>query len=125
MCSDPYMKAGVRPQSSVVAIALLISLSSTACRNRSSLPAAGSKEYRDLSSAFYLGLAALQSGRGYVNVHYHGSPYYYRGGIWYRPYGPSFMVVAPPIGIGFFPSGGRRAYCITQPVADASGPTWM
>src|SRR6185503_2495139 len=38
--------------------------------------------------------------RGYVNVHYHGSPYYYRGGAWYRPYGPRFVVVAPPIGIG-------------------------
>jgi hypothetical protein len=38
--------------------------------------------------------------RGYINVHYHGSPYYYRGGTWYRPYGPRFVVVAPPIGIG-------------------------
>jgi hypothetical protein len=38
--------------------------------------------------------------RGYVNVHYHGSPYYYRGGIWYRPHGPRYVVVAPPIGIG-------------------------
>ena len=78
--------------------------------------------------------------RGYVNVHYHGSPYYYRGGIWYRPYGPRFMVVAPPIGIGvgFLPPyyttvwfGGmpyyyaddtyylwrpeRREYVVTQP----------
>src|SRR4029079_13792380 len=38
--------------------------------------------------------------RGYVDVHYHGSPYYYRGGRWYRPYGPRYVVVAPPIGIG-------------------------
>jgi hypothetical protein len=38
--------------------------------------------------------------RGYANVHYHGSPYYYNGGAWYRPYGPRFVVVAPPIGIG-------------------------
>jgi hypothetical protein len=78
--------------------------------------------------------------RGYVNVHYHGSPYYYRGGAWYRPYGPRFMVVAPPIGIGvgFLPPfyttvwfGGvpyyyadqtyymwrpeRREYVVTQP----------
>jgi hypothetical protein len=77
---------------------------------------------------------------GYVNVHYHGSPYYYRGGAWYRPYGPRFMVVAPPIGIGvgFLPPyyttvwfGGmpyyyadqtyymwrpeRREYVVTQP----------
>lgn len=80
--------------------------------------------------------------RGYVNVHYHGSPYYYRGGTWYRPYGPRFVVVAPPIGIGvgFLPPfyttvwfGGvpyyyadqtyymwrpeRREYVVTQPPA--------
>ena len=78
--------------------------------------------------------------RGYVNVHYHGSPYYYRGGIWYRPYGPRYVVVAPPlgIGVGFLPPfyttvwfGGvpyyyadqtyymwrpeRREYVVTQP----------
>lgn len=78
--------------------------------------------------------------RGYVNVHYHGSPYYYRGGSWYRPYGPRYVVVAPPIGIGvgFLPPfyttvwfGGmpyyyadqtyymwrpeRREYVVTQP----------
>jgi hypothetical protein len=78
--------------------------------------------------------------RGYVNVHYHGSPYYYRGGAWYRPYGPRYVVVAPPIGIGvgFLPPyyttvwfGGmpyyyadqtyylwrpeRREYVVTQP----------
>jgi len=77
---------------------------------------------------------------GYVNVHYHGSPYYYRGGAWYRPYGPRYVVVAPPIGIGvgFLPPyyttvwfGGmpyyyadqtyymwhpeRREYVVTQP----------
>lgn len=80
--------------------------------------------------------------RGYVNVHYHGSPYYYRGGTWYRPYGPRYRVVAPPIGIGvgFLPPfyttvwfGGvpyyyadqtyyawrpeRREYVVTQPPA--------
>lgn len=78
--------------------------------------------------------------RGYVDVRYRGSPYYYRGGIWYRPYGPRFVVVAPPIGIGvgFLPPyyttvwfGGipyyyadqtyytwqptRREYVVTQP----------
>jgi hypothetical protein len=34
------------------------------------------------------------------SAHYHGSPYYYGGGAWYRPYGARFVVVAPPIGIG-------------------------
>ena len=37
---------------------------------------------------------------GYHASHYHGSPYYYHGGAWYRPYGPRFVVVAPPFGIG-------------------------
>jgi hypothetical protein len=79
---------------------------------------------------------------GYANVHYHGSPYYYQGGAWYRPYGPRFVVVAPPfgIGVGFLPPyyttvwfGGspyyyadqtyyqwypdRRQYVVTQPPA--------
>jgi hypothetical protein len=35
----------------------------------------------------------------YRVVHYHGAPYYYGDGHWYRPYGPSFMIVAPPIGL--------------------------
>ena len=37
---------------------------------------------------------------GYRAVRYRGSPYYYSRGAWYRPYGPRFVVVAPPIGIG-------------------------
>jgi hypothetical protein len=39
------------------------------------------------------------SAYGY-SARYHGLPYYYRGGAWYRPYGARFVVVAPPIGIG-------------------------
>ena len=30
---------------------------------------------------------------------YAGHPYHYARGVWYRPFGPRFMVVAPPIGI--------------------------
>jgi hypothetical protein len=37
---------------------------------------------------------------GYNSARYHGSNYYFHGGVWYRPYGPRFVVVAPPIGIG-------------------------
>lgn len=37
--------------------------------------------------------------RDYRVVHYHGSPYYYHSGIWYRPYGSRFVVVVPPFGI--------------------------
>jgi hypothetical protein len=32
-------------------------------------------------------------------VHHHGHRYYYADGRWYQPYGPRFMVVAPPIGL--------------------------
>jgi hypothetical protein len=46
--------------------------------------------------------------RGYV-VHvpppayyvsqWHGAPYYFRGGVWYRPSGPGWVVVTPPLGL--------------------------
>jgi hypothetical protein len=44
--------------------------------------------------------------RGYVTVNYRGGPYYYHGGVWYRPYGPRFVVVRPAIGlfVPFLPS---------------------
>ena len=32
-------------------------------------------------------------------VHYRGAPYWFHGGVWYRPYGPRFVVIAPPIGV--------------------------
>ncbi len=28
-----------------------------------------------------------------------GIRYFFRGGVWYRPYGPRFVVVAPPLGL--------------------------
>jgi len=80
--------------------------------------------------------------QGYRSVRYRGSPYYFYRGAWYRPYGPRYVVVRPPIGIGlgFLPSyytrvwiGGmpyyyaddtyylwqpqRREYVVTQPPA--------
>lgn len=33
------------------------------------------------------------------NVYHGNSRYYYSGGIWYRPYGGSYVVIAPPIGV--------------------------
>jgi hypothetical protein len=36
---------------------------------------------------------------GYTTVTRWGSPYYYGAGAWYRPYGPRFVVVAPPLGL--------------------------
>jgi hypothetical protein len=43
---------------------------------------------------------------GYVTVNYRGGPYYYHGGVWYRPYGPRFVVVRPVVGlyVPFLPS---------------------
>ncbi|HYJ42548.1 MAG TPA: DUF6515 family protein [Steroidobacteraceae bacterium] len=46
------------------------------------------------------GYATYALPRGYHTAHYRGSPYYYHGGSWYRPYGPRYVVVAPPFGIG-------------------------
>jgi len=36
---------------------------------------------------------------GYHSYYYRGAPYYFHGGIWYRPYGPRFVVVAAPVGL--------------------------
>ncbi len=35
----------------------------------------------------------------HYTVHYHNTRYYFHSGIWYRPVGSSFVVIAPPIGI--------------------------
>ncbi len=32
-------------------------------------------------------------------VHFHGTRYFFHGGVWYRPYGSRFIVVHPPIGL--------------------------
>ncbi len=89
---------------------------------------------------------ALPQGRYYIP--YHGGGYYFHGGAWYRPYGPRFVVVAPPIGIGigFLPPyystvwfGGvpyyyadntyylwrpeRHEYVVSAPPADAAPAT--
>src|SRR5262245_58920180 len=37
---------------------------------------------------------------GYHSAWSGGSPYYYHGCSWYRPFGARYVVVAPPIGIG-------------------------
>ena len=37
--------------------------------------------------------------RGAVVVRHAGLPYYYHGGVWYRPYGPRFIVIRPPVGV--------------------------
>jgi len=40
---------------------------------------------------------------GYRPVMHGGTRYYFHGGIWYRPWGPRFVIVAPPVGL-FIPS---------------------
>jgi hypothetical protein len=45
-------------------------------------------------------------------VHHHGHRYYYSGGAWYRPYGPRYVVVDPPVGlvVSFLPQFGTTVY---------------
>jgi hypothetical protein len=47
---------------------------------------------------------------GGYDLHYHGDPYFYRGGIWYRPWGPRWAVIRPPYGIGIRV---LPAHCVT------------
>lgn len=37
--------------------------------------------------------------RGSVDLAWRGGHYFYRAGVWYRPSGPRFVIVAPPPGI--------------------------
>jgi len=45
-------------------------------------------------------------------VHHHGHRYYYSSGAWYRPYGPRYVVVDPPVGlvVPFLPQFGTTVY---------------
>jgi hypothetical protein len=42
-------------------------------------------------------VAALPAGA--VSLSWRGAPYYFHGGVWWRPYGPRFIVAVPPLGI--------------------------
>jgi hypothetical protein len=44
--------------------------------------------------------------------HHHGHRYYYAGGAWYRPYGPRYVVVDPPLGlvVSFLPRYSSTLY---------------
>ena len=37
--------------------------------------------------------------RGHHRVVYGGHPYFFFGGVWYRPIGPRFEIIAPPFGV--------------------------
>src|SRR3974390_505287 len=45
------------------------------------------------------GYAAHELPHGAYSVPYHGGHYWYHGGAWYAPYGPRWVVVAPPFGV--------------------------
>lgn len=86
--------------------------------------------------------------RAAVSVPFRGRPYYFHDGIWYRPSGPRFVVIAPPFGavVPFLPGsytavwfGGvpyyyandvyyqwlpdRRGYVVTPPPPEANVST--
>ena len=45
------------------------------------------------------GMAVAALPRGAVHVEHGGARYYFHGGVWYRPVGSRFVVIAPPFGI--------------------------
>lgn len=45
------------------------------------------------------GFAVDRVPEGSITANFHGSPYYYQGGVWYQPNGGRFYVVGPPVGI--------------------------
>jgi hypothetical protein len=45
------------------------------------------------------GYIAPQLPHQHHEVRYGNNHYYYGGGVWYRPYGPRYAVIAPPIGL--------------------------
>src|SRR5215468_4625366 len=84
---------------------------------------------------------AAVPGRPYVVAH-GGAHYYYSGGVWYAPRGPSYVVVGPPVGVfvpvlppfyttvwfggvpyyyandAYYVYGGDQGYEVVQPPAD-------
>ena len=65
--------------------------------------------------------------RGYLSVPWRGSSYYFHGGVWYRPYGPRFLVVAPPVGIGIpmLPPGYTTVWIGGTPYYYADGTYYL
>jgi hypothetical protein len=46
-----------------------------------------------------IGYAATGLPRGSIHIAHGGSHYFFDGGVWFRPYGGRYMVIAPPLGI--------------------------
>jgi len=66
-----------------------------------------------LPIGFAAGYVVERLPRGYRPVHYRGDRYYYQGGYWYQPYGPQFVMVAPPAGL-IIDSRGISGYVSAQ-----------
>jgi hypothetical protein len=48
-------------------------------------------------------------------VHHHGHRYYYSRGAWYRPHGPRYVVIDPPMGPVYYVWNPRaRGYLVTD-----------
>ncbi len=45
------------------------------------------------------GVVVTAMPRDAMPVRYGGSRFWYHGGVWYRPEGPGFVVIAPPVGV--------------------------
>ena len=45
------------------------------------------------------GYASPRLPGGSVTINYRGGNYFFHGGVWFRPYGGRFVVIAPPFGI--------------------------
>ena len=61
---------------------------------------AGPNQFRDQQRAYPArGAAVAALPAGSVAVRYRGGRYFYRGGVWYRPYGGRYVVFDPPFGI--------------------------
>ena len=45
------------------------------------------------------GAAMRELPRGSVGIGFRDGPYFFNGGVWYRPHGRRYIVVAPPVGI--------------------------
>ena len=65
--------------------------------------------------------------RGYYSVPWRGSPYFFHGGVWYRPYGPRYMVIEPPLGIGIpaLPFGYTTVWIGGTPYYYANGTYYL
>ncbi len=61
----------------------------------------------DLAVPLLVGAVALSLPLGAVNVRHRSVGYWHSGGVWYQPWGPRWVVVAPPVGI-VVPIGGTR-----------------